>query len=75
MGAKAMRSAHRESDMTAEEKDIIAAARTWWRGHRPVGWTLKEHLKNARVNVGSCVNWDLANAVAEYESKKRGRRT
>lgn len=42
------------------------AARKWWEMHRPVGWTLEQHLANPTINTtASEADRALARAVAK----------
>lgn len=49
--------------MSADE--LRDAAEDWWRGHRPVGWSEKEHLLNPAINCCGSDEARLAHAVAE----------
>lgn len=54
---------------------LVAAAISWWRGHRPIEWTEVEHRGNPTVNCASNKERELARVVAEYVSlTKRGAR-
>lgn len=52
---------------TREEQAVIDAACAWWRSHRPVAFTLKQHLDNPEINAGY-TNYAaaLARAVGRY---------
>lgn len=48
------------------------AARAWWEGHRPVGWSEEQHIKNPCINAGSTdrSKW-LAEAVGRMIELER----
>ena len=54
--------------ITAEElRDLFIvynAAKFWWERHRPIKWTLAEHLELPSVNTATSAEGDLARAVA-----------
>lgn len=40
----------------SDDQILLAAADTavtWWRGKKPVGWSIKQHLKNPTVNCST----------------------
>jgi hypothetical protein len=45
---------------------VIKAAIKWWRMHKPVGDSHKQHLANPKINVSGHHGDALAVAVAEY---------
>lgn len=49
---------------------VLRAARRWWRGHRPMGWTLGQHIENPAVNCSSQFDVELALAVANTYVRK-----
>lgn len=49
---------------------VELAARNWWRMHRPLSFSHKQHLANPTVNLSYSHNHRLARAVAKtYASK------
>ncbi len=50
---------------------VERAALAWWRGHRPVGWSLSMHLKCPLVNVLGGRDDRLAKAVLKLLPKAR----
>lgn len=50
--------------MTDPEYEVIAAARRWWRYHRPVAWNEAEHRAQPTVNIPDPAGQRLAQAVA-----------
>lgn len=46
---------------------LYESARKWWLNKRPIGWNLRQHLKNPRVNCTSSAEDTLAYAVARME--------
>jgi hypothetical protein len=53
--------------MTVVEK----AARAWWRAHRPIGWTVVDHLRQPIVNALTPREIRLAMAVASLIRMER----
>lgn len=52
--------------------ELARAAVTWWRMHRPGGWSEVEHLKNPCVNANSTERSSvLAKVVARYVSSRK----
>ena len=54
--------------MTRYEKtkqEVVEAAKFWWKGNRPVGWTKKQHSHNPLVNIASDYEKPLALAVSK----------
>lgn len=45
-------------------KELHGAALAWWENHRPVGWSLRQHLDNPGVNCVGEQERSLAQAVA-----------
>ncbi len=43
---------------------VMEAAKTWWRLHRPLTFTEEQHLENPRVNIQPN-HHELATKVAE----------
>ena len=52
--------------MTRHEAAVLSAALLWWKGHRPLGWSPEQHLKEPAVNVATAGAERLAEAVARY---------
>lgn len=53
------------------ELRLREAATSWWRRHRPAGWTLEQHLEEPTVNArGSEGSFRLALAVADHVRAK-----
>jgi hypothetical protein len=49
----------------AASDSLLREALSWWEGHRPVGWDLRQHLDNPTVNAHSTErDAALAQAVA-----------
>ena len=48
---------------------VTDAAIAWWESHRPLGWTLDDHLKTPDVNCTVTTEQELAYAVASIVSK------
>lgn len=55
---------------------VEKAALAWWRSHRPVGWTLQEHLEHPKINAGyRDANEALVLAVVQMLREQRATRT
>ena len=63
----------RRAGMTPTEKAVIAAAVKWWRGKRPEGWKLTEHLDSPLVNAYTSGGLPLAEAVSRL-LRERGKK-
>lgn len=61
------------SAMSAEERRVLIAAHDWWKQHRPVRWTLAEHMQNPTVNTTTPPEARLAAYVAAMVTPKRQR--
>ena len=46
---------------------LFLAAYQWWRNHRPVAYTLEQHLQNPTTNTTTADEQALAVAVADIE--------
>jgi hypothetical protein len=62
------------------EAAVVAEAIIAWRGHRPVGWTVDQHVENPTINCTRDSEKGLAVAVANYMKhlktlRKTGKRT
>lgn len=58
----------------ADARDaVIAAARKWWEGKRPDGWSLTEHASNAACNCYTPAETTLALAIAAATTSTEGR--
>ena len=44
------------------------AAVSWWRQHRPVGWSVAKHLENPAVNCTTVTERRLAVAAARWHA-------
>lgn len=55
------------------ERLALATAIAWWRGRRPQGWTLAQHLREPKVH---CEEFErpLADALALLIEARRGER-
>jgi hypothetical protein len=54
---------------------VLLAASAWWYAHRPVGWSLSDHLGNPAINCGArCSEGLLAAAVADLVRERRKQR-
>lgn len=49
---------------------VVAHARRWWRGHRPVDWGLADHLETPAINCNNGSETQLARAVAKLYVRK-----
>lgn len=56
----------------ALEATLLQAAETWWKGKRPQGWSLGQHLAQSTVNTCTTHEAALAEAVAAYLHQNRG---
>jgi hypothetical protein len=45
---------------------VIAAAVRWWARHRPVDWTLQDHMDNPTINTATPAEKKLALVVAAH---------
>lgn len=52
------------------ENNIISDAIYWWETHRPLSFTLEQHLKNPTINTSSKAEEQLALSVARYLNGK-----
>lgn len=66
----------RKACATTAESAVLDAARKWWEGNRPCGWTQAQHIAQPCVNAGgSDCSLRLAAAVGhlvEMERVERG---
>lgn len=49
-----------------EVQALVDGATHWWEQHRPIGWTLEQHIKTPRVNIDP-VGHLLANSIAALQ--------
>lgn len=56
--------AHSIDDQRTNLTGLQQAALHWWEMHRPIGWTLRQHLDNPRVNTATPAERQLAESVA-----------
>ena len=49
---------------------VTDAAIAWWKQHRPIYWTEKQHLDNPSVNTCSSVEGSLALEVAAFIARR-----
>ncbi len=48
-----------------EGRALLAAAKHWWKGRRPVGWRLNSHRRNPTINCVDSREARLARAVVK----------
>jgi hypothetical protein len=51
------------------EREVIELAIEWFRRHKPCSFTTQEHLANPTVNMTTMSEFNLARAVANYQTK------
>lgn len=57
--------------MTKTERKVLRTALAWWRSHRPLGYTVHDHLNAPTVNANYTPAAErLAKAVAEWKHTK-----
>lgn len=56
---------------TNDAEQIIALAIKWWSIHKPVDWTLAQHLGNPTVNLPTPAEQALAIAIAKYHQWRK----
>ena len=56
---------------TITTEGLCAAAHLWWKHHRPLDWSLGEHLENSTINC-TFFEKQLARAVVRYLEARRG---
>ena len=49
--------------LVAENERLSDALRGWWKAHRPVGWTEKQHRFHPHVNLATSAEKALADAM------------
>jgi hypothetical protein len=54
----------------SELSDVEKAAVRWWEGHRPLGWSKRDHVKNALINCRYSTEIRLALAVARLVGQR-----
>lgn len=57
--------------MSREESEVLKAAVAWWKGKRPTGDTVEDHLGHPTINTTTLREARLAEAVAMYVEAKR----
>ena len=63
---------HDYDDMARERNKAIRlqrAARAWWSGRRPIGWSLKRHLLDPTINCTDDYEKLIAKVVAQTYKK------
>jgi hypothetical protein len=45
--------------------NLVKTAKAWWEFHRPIGWSLEQHLANPGVNTFNKIEKALALEVAK----------
>lgn len=50
-----------------QEEIVLQSAFRWWRSHRPIGWSLEDHLKRPTVNCVTKLERQLARDVSSLE--------
>lgn len=61
--------------MTTAEKEVLRAAKAWWRGRRPVTYDAQDHMDNPMVNTVHAEEQRLAQAVAKLVCGRRKNET
>jgi hypothetical protein len=54
-----------ETPKTTKERQVLAAAYLWWKGHRPIHYSEADHLNAPVINTTTDTDKTLAIAVAE----------
>ena len=50
---------------------IVLAAISWWHMHRPIDYTLQQHIENPEINTFTDSEKQLAISVAGYVKKRK----
>lgn len=58
--------------MDSREREVVDAALYWWRQHRPVAWTEREHLDNPTINCIGVTEKQLAFSCAVLAEARSG---
>lgn len=60
--------------MNKYEREIILAAKAWWKSLRPLRFNKAAHIKNPMINCRTSIEDRLARAVAKHATKVRSYR-